>query len=207
MNTRKFEISSMVQTRQSREFQDVPSLSSPNHSGINEDPDEAETTQANTDNPLTDEEDEDTTNSTIADEKRLKSNVWKHAKKISMDQAQCSICKMYIKTIRSGTTTLRKHLIHKHKLTHLMSRATLKSEKIVSIPRERKIRLDHLANLAIFEDGRSFGDLRKNGIRKFLSEAISGMLGKDLLIKYIDRRLVKRDESSYCVIVYLLWSL
>ena len=184
----------MVQTRQSRELTDAPSVSSRNHSGfdgaLDGALDEVQTTRGTTNNALTqqeeeeeeegeaeaEEEDEDNATNTTDDEKRLKSNVWNHAKKISLDQAQCSICKMYIKTVRSGTTTLRKHLIHKHKLTHLISSAPPKPRKTASITRERKIRLDHLANLAIFEDGRSFGDLRKNGIRKFLSEAISGKL-------------------------------
>jgi hypothetical protein len=39
---------------------------------------------------------------------------------------------------------------------------------------EQKNRLDYLANLAIFEDGRTFGYLRKLGIAKFLAEAIPG---------------------------------
>ena len=38
----------------------------------------------------------------------------------------------------------------------------------------KKIRLDHLASLTIFEDRRTFGDFRKCGTTKFLAEAIPG---------------------------------
>ena len=105
---------------------------------------------------------------------RLKSSVWNHAKKISKDKAQCVTCKAYVKTPCGGTTTLRKHLMTKHNLTHLTLRANSRIKKDNSMSRERKIRLDHLANLAIFEDGRTFGDLRRSGITKFLAEAIPG---------------------------------
>ncbi|CAF3030240.1 unnamed protein product [Rotaria sp. Silwood2] len=108
------------------------------------------------------------------EEKNLKSNVWYYAKKLSSDEAQCKICKLYVKTINGGTTTLRKHLINKHHLIHLACPAASRPTTSNTITHEQKARLDHLANLAILVDGRSFGDLRKTGIRKFLSEAIPG---------------------------------
>ena len=68
--------------------------------------------------PLIDEENDSIVH-TNDEEKSLMSNVWHYAKKVTNDTAQCTKCKMQIKTIRGGTTTLRKHLINKHKLVHL----------------------------------------------------------------------------------------
>ena len=62
----------------------------------------------------------------------------------------------------------------KHNLTHFTLRANSRIKKDNSMSRERKIRMDHLANFAIFEDGRTFGDLRRSGITKVLAEAIPG---------------------------------
>ena len=109
------------------------------------------------------------------EEKSLKSNVWHYAKKVTNDTAQCIKCKMQIKTIRGGTTTLRKHLINKHKLIHLsLPLSSLHKKTSNAVEREQKVRLDYLATVAIILDGRSFSDLRKTGITKFLSVAIPG---------------------------------
>lgn len=110
----------------------------------------------------------------ISNNKNLKSNVWDYAKKISPDEASCLKCKGTIKTTNGSTSTLRKHLFMKHNLTGLAANSASKKKKTSLISRDRKIRLDHLANLAIFRDGRSFGDLRKSGIKQFLAEAIPG---------------------------------
>lgn len=107
-------------------------------------------------------------------EKQLRSNVWKYAIKISKENAQCIRCKSYIKTPAGGTTTLRKHLITKHNFAHLTLDANPRIKTGSSISREQKSRLDNLPYLAIFEDGRTFGDLRKGGISKFLAEAVPG---------------------------------
>lgn len=131
--------------------------------------------QSANDDPTPAEVDFNSNSTPIADaddgEEHLKSTVWQYAKKISPVQAQCNICKSYIGTNRSGTTTLRKHLIHKHKINHLILVSST-SKPTSSFQKDKKIHLDHLANLAIFEDGRTFGDLRRPGLRKFLSEAI-----------------------------------
>ena len=82
---------------------------------------------------------------------------------------------MQIKTIRSGTTTLRKHLINKQKLIHLslpLSSSHKKASK--AIEREQKVRLDYLAIVAIILDGRPYSDLHKVGVTNLLSEAMPG---------------------------------
>ena len=111
----------------------------------------------------------------ISDKNKLKSNVWDYAKKISASEAQCLKCRIKIKTNHGATSTLRKHLIMKHNLSNLNLKTTLRRQPKESISRERKIRLDHLADLAIFEDGRPFGDLMKSGMKKFLAEAVPGI--------------------------------
>lgn len=93
--------------------------------------------------------------------RQLRSNVWNYAKKISKDKAECIKCKLSIKTPGGGTTALRKHLMAIHNLTQLALEANPRTKTNNSITLEKKTRLDHLAYLAIFEDGRTFGDLRK----------------------------------------------
>ncbi|CAF4473115.1 unnamed protein product, partial [Rotaria sp. Silwood2] len=95
---------------------------------------------------------------------------------------------LYVKTINGGTTTLRKHLINKHHLIHLACPAASRPTTSNTITHEQKARLDHLANLAILVDGRSFGDLRKTGIRKFLFEAIPDYL--------CDKKTVAVDDDD-----------
>ncbi|CAF1488687.1 unnamed protein product [Adineta ricciae] len=107
-----------------------------------------------------------------SDDTNLRSNVWAYAKKISKEKALCA-CKIYIKTPNGSTSTLRKHLIQKHNLIHLQPPSNPRTRTNSSISRDKKNRLDHLAYMAIFEDGRTFGDLRKNGMSKFLNEAVS----------------------------------
>lgn len=128
-------------------------------------------------------------------EVRLRSPVWQYAKKISKDKAQCNKCNKFIKTGNGGTTALKKHLIDIHGLVSLTSSSSRTKFEKQSIPRERKIRLDNLANMAIIEDGRSFGDLRKNGIRKFLAEAIPGMILT--FFTFFSERIDHQEKISY----------
>jgi hypothetical protein len=164
----------MTRYRQSRQNRGVAAAPSQTIPSFDDTSDEDQNANENVASIPIQEEDENIVSDIHDEEKQLKANVWHYAKKLSTDKAQCLKCKIIIMTARGGTTTLRKHLINKHDLTHLSLRSSARPKKENSIPRERKIRLDHLANLAIFEDGRTFTDLRKNGIRKFLAEAIPG---------------------------------
>ncbi|CAF3115252.1 unnamed protein product [Rotaria sp. Silwood2] len=133
-----------------------------------------ETDKNSNENTVTIPVEEDNQNVPFVENERtqLRSNVWNYAKKISKEKSQCNICKKYIKTPGGSTTTLRKHLVTVHNLVHLALEANPRVKIDNSISPEQKLRLDYLANLAIFEDGRTFGDLRKSGISKFLAEAI-----------------------------------
>lgn len=110
----------------------------------------------------------------IMNEKSLRSMVWKYATKITAHVAQCNICLKKIKTNSGGTTSLRKHLLRQHKISDVPSHRP--SYKTINNPisKQQKDRLDHLVKIATFEDGRTFGDFRKNGMMKFLSEAVPG---------------------------------
>ncbi|CAF1502782.1 unnamed protein product [Adineta steineri] len=117
-------------------------------------------------------EDDNTNSTNQSGGTKLRSNVWGFAQKITKNKAYCPKCKIYIKTINGGTSTLRKHLLLNHDLVQLQLASQPRNKPTNSIPREKKQRLDHLANLAIFEDGRTFGDFRKSGISKFITEGI-----------------------------------
>ena len=118
--------------------------------------------------------DTDDDNVTTIGTRTLKSNVWEFAKKISPGLAQCGTCARLIKTSAGGTTTIRKHLISQHGIKSLANQSTTRRKTPTSISRDRKARLDHLLNLAIFQDGRTFGDFRRPGVMKFFAEALPG---------------------------------
>lgn len=122
------------------------------------------------------EETNDASNTSDKEETRLKSNVWQYARKITSSIAICNKCQSSIKTTHGSTSTLRKHLITRHNLKYVAINGTVKSKKIDSLTEAKKMRLDHLLNLAIFEDDRSFGDFHKNGVMKFLAEALPGKI-------------------------------
>ncbi len=164
----------MAPYRRSCQSRSIATTTSHNHPSSNRNFDDDEMSNDEENFPWTQEDDSSRTEQED-EEIRLKSNVWTYAKKISSEKAQCIRCKSMIKTVHGGTTTLRKHLITKHNLTHLILPTSERQNKQKStISREQKIRLDYLANLAIYEDGRTFNDLHKSGIRKFLAEAIPG---------------------------------
>jgi hypothetical protein len=171
----------MARSRQPRQSRGVSTTKPPNHTSSGRNFDDEEMSDDDQSIPPT-VEDRDNTNDNDSsatdqddEEGQLKSNVWNYATKVSSEEAQCVRCKCMIKTVCGGTSTLRKHLVTKHNLTHLILQKSQRREtKQSAISRERKIRLDYLANLAIYEDGRTFTDFRKSGIRKFLAEAIPG---------------------------------
>ena len=166
----------MTRSQQVREQRYLVITSTANQPPVGINFDENVSTDENQTSTISDEENEDNTDNTTSDTKELKSNVWRYARKLSPNEAQCLKCKIKVRTNHGATTTLRKHLIIKHHLVELSSRLSSRKINKHSINHEKKRRLDHLANLAIFEDGRSFGDFRKSGIKRFLDEAIPGNL-------------------------------
>ena len=113
-------------------------------------------------------------NKTTENDKSFRSSVWKHATKITPDTARCNECGKTMKTVNGSTSSLRKHLLAQHSLVPPPPRRAVARNKTTSLSNEKKSRLDHLLKLATFEDGRSFGDFRKSGMSKFLTEAVPG---------------------------------
>ena len=113
----------------------------------------------------------------VPDEKhtQLTSNVWKYATKKTPQIAVCNLCNRSMKTKNSVTTNVRRHLIDQHGLSilQLAARSSSTSRQRRYPPQTKRL-LDTLAIQAIIQDGRSFGDLRKAGIIKFLAEAAPG---------------------------------
>jgi hypothetical protein len=118
--------------------------------------------------------DADINDTMIENAKGLRSSVWRYATKVTTETARCNECGAIIKTIQGSTSSLRKHILHRHNVVQSNSRKSSSLAKNSSISREKKSRLDHLLKLAAFEDGRSFGDFRKSGIMKFFAEALPG---------------------------------
>ncbi|CAF1080143.1 unnamed protein product [Adineta ricciae] len=110
---------------------------------------------------------------------------------VNTNNTQNGAKKLKSNTTNGATSTSRKHLIIEHGLMHLTLPSALrpKSSPNNSITRETKNRLDYLATVAIIEDGRTFGDLRKSGITKFLDEAISGEF-------FFDKYGAPKNQSS-----------
>jgi hypothetical protein len=119
------------------------------------------------------------------------------------DYLKCKICEKdgkekLIKGSSSNDTGLRKHLGNVHHLSNTLYASQLKQKKNITVAnspdtedsnatyksnenssitktsKERKKELDEAAIDCIAEDGRSYGDLRKNGMLKFLSKAVPG---------------------------------
>lgn len=95
----------------------------------------------------------------IENDKALRSAVWKYATKVTPLLARCNQCGKEIKTGCGRTTSLRKYLSRQHHINDLLNKSVNKRQpKLDSISKHKKDRLDHLAKLAIIEDGRSFGE-------------------------------------------------
>ena len=112
---------------------------------------------------------------------RVPSIVWKYAHR-DCDNPGWAVCKLCPTfplpkrlSVKDGTTSaLRKHLINVHKKEELEPVAK-KSQRSISniLPNERD-RLHQLLIDAVVVDGRTFSDIRKPGISRFLDEVIPG---------------------------------
>lgn len=98
-------------------------------------------------------------------------SVWSYASKIKDNQAQCNKCKKVLSCKDSSTTGIRKHLVSCAKLTQF-TRVVKRNRSTIN-PEEKR-RLNALATQCIIRDGRTFGDLRKPGIAKFINELLPG---------------------------------
>jgi hypothetical protein len=107
------------------------------------------------------------------DSPRAKSDVWHYATKQANGKAKCHNCDREISCKDHSTTGLRRHL---HKCLNISkftrSRTRNISNKFVS--EDMKKKLNDLVYECIVEDGRTFGDLRKSGMARFIKKILPG---------------------------------
>ncbi|CAF5228710.1 unnamed protein product, partial [Rotaria magnacalcarata] len=83
-----------------------------------------------------------------------------------------------ISTNNGSTSTLRRHLILKHKLKDLILPNIKTKRSTLSMDPIRKQQLHNLSVDCIVRDSRTFNDFEKPGIKRLLQEFIPGKLSK-----------------------------
>lgn len=103
----------------------------------------------------------------------LVSKVWLYAKKSDDGQkAACSLCDFTCSCDDHSTSTIRRHLISKHKKTDLIKEPP--SPKKVTISEALRKELHKLCYFAIIKDSRSFNDFNKTGIKALFNKLCPG---------------------------------
>jgi hypothetical protein len=102
----------------------------------------------------------------------MKSEVWDHATKLHNGKAKCHKCNREISYKDHPTTGLRQHLQRCLNISKFISSARHSSKSTIN--NDVKKKLNELVYKCIIEDGRSFGDLRKPGMSRFIEEIIPG---------------------------------
>lgn len=103
----------------------------------------------------------------------LVSKVWLYAKKADDGQkAFCSLCDFTCSCDDHSTSTIRRHLISKHKKTDLIMEPSNSTKVTVSEPLRKE--LHQLCYYAIIKDSRSFNDFNKVGIKALLEKLCPG---------------------------------
>jgi hypothetical protein len=102
----------------------------------------------------------------------LKSDVWEHFERcinLVPLKAKCLLCQEELLTPNYGTSSLKRHLMQRHGLKQFGLTEVSRLPVIpVSLSRSEKQKLDELAIVAIIQDARSYGDLQKTGLKKFI---------------------------------------
>ena len=106
-----------------------------------------------------------------------KSAVWDYAVKLSNGQAKCLRCNRQVSCKGHSTTGLRRHL-HRCLNSSLFAPTTggtnARGSKRSSMTDDAKRKLHELIYKCIVQDGRTFGDMRKPGMRRLLEELLPG---------------------------------
>ncbi|CAF3826359.1 unnamed protein product [Rotaria sp. Silwood1] len=123
--------------------------------------------------------------------------VWQYAIRCpNSNYSTCCLCpdNKQISTHNGSTSTLRKHLIAKHHIYELALPNSKRTSTASSISVNRKKELHNLAIVCIIRDGRTFSDLQKPGMKKFLQELIPGY---DPPNRYVVARRLKQLHMFY----------
>ncbi|CAF1176070.1 unnamed protein product [Adineta ricciae] len=117
---------------------------------------------------------EDSSTDQVVISRRLTSKVWLYATKLDATaQAACDLCEFKCSCHSHSTSTIRQHLISKHKKTDLIVKSSSRSSKS-KISEALKNELHQLCYSAIVKDSRSFNDLNKTGIKALLNKLCPG---------------------------------
>jgi hypothetical protein len=108
----------------------------------------------------------------VTDVPEAKSEVWEYATKLQSGKAKCHNCNREISCKDHSTTGLRRHLHRCVNSSKFPRSGGGTSNK--SISNDMKKKLNELVYQCIIEDGRTFGDLRKSGMTRFLNEILPG---------------------------------
>ena len=127
------------------------------------------------------------------------SDVWQFMKKEEEEKAKCNLCAAILSRKNCGTTGLRKHLLQVHQLQQFGVCFTRKRTSAKRVSVERKKQLDSLIIRCIIEDGRSFGDMRRQGLLKVFNSLLPG---KDsyiytFLFLFLSCRRIFASTSTY----------
>jgi hypothetical protein len=102
------------------------------------------------------------------------SQVWLYAKKSDDSKtAACQLCDYVCSCSSHSTSTIRHHLITKHKKTDLVLNLS-SNHSTSNLPKKLKKELKQLCYYAIIKDSRSFNDLNKDGIRALFHKLCPG---------------------------------
>jgi hypothetical protein len=102
----------------------------------------------------------------------MKSEVWDYATKLHNGKVKCHKCNREISCKDHSTTGLRRHLQRCLNISKFISNAHRSSNSTIN--NDMKKKLNELVYKCIIEDGRSFGDLRKPGMARFIEEILPG---------------------------------
>ncbi|CAF1670409.1 unnamed protein product, partial [Adineta ricciae] len=116
------------------------------------------------------------TNDTVHEEQSdsvdRKSHVWEYFERCQDPEvlrAKCFLCEDELRTPNYATSSLIRHLEQRHNLQQAAQIQVLPVQtKSNKLSRAERKRLDSLPINAIIQDGRSYGDLHKSGMKKLI---------------------------------------
>ncbi|CAF1473004.1 unnamed protein product, partial [Didymodactylos carnosus] len=123
------------------------------------------------------------------------SKVWEYFNRVENEaslQAECIICKQRLKTPSYSTSPLVKHLL-KHGIEY--EKGGMLCARTSAMSKEQKRKLDDPAIKAIVQGGRSFGDLRKLGISKFIQQC-APTSDSHCTSYNVDKKRQRRNETK-----------
>ncbi|CAF1437369.1 unnamed protein product [Adineta ricciae] len=154
----------------------------------------------------------DTIHEEQSDSVDRKSHVWEYFERCQDSEvlkAKCFLCGDELRTPNYATSSLIRHLEQRHNLQQAAQTQVLpvrtKSNKLSRAERKR---LDSLAIVAIIQDGRSYGDLHKSGMKKLIDGLQPGYTPphRNMVTKHLKRlhkQYADRTKNEFEKVKYL----